>query len=587
MSDLSLRTSFSKWKEFLQDATSLRDLLARSYSFKVGDKDFSLIPFSSLDTEGDSQSATLAIWREKHIYAYPSRSLITVEGTKNWLSKAVINNPHRMLFWVADSSMTRIGHIGLVYDNENSCLEIDNVLRGVADIASGLMELALLKIENIAEEEFSVDEIFLRVLESNHHAVNFYLRNGYSQDSIEELTWEGEEENKNLRPGLPKHDAFIRMSKRLQSQNGVIPDLILTAGPSISPVEIAYVNDAVASGWNSKHSDYLNKFEKEFAEFIGVKHAMATSSCTGALHLSLMALGIGAGDEVLVPDITWVATASAVRYVGAKPIFVDIDKSSWTIDVTQISKLITPATRAIIPVHLYGYGAAMPEIMELANQHNLFVVEDAAPAIGTTIDGKLAGSFGDFGCYSFQGAKLLVTGEGGMLVTNNSDIFAKAKKIQDHGRKPGTFWIEELGHKYKMNNITAALGLGQIHRAENQIFRKRRINEWYRDLLSDVPGISFQNQADGTESICWMTSFTLEPTHGVSRDQLLSELKNRGIDSRPVFPSISQYKIWGYDAIIPNNSKYIGDNGINLPSGVLLNRNSIEKVAQNIREILR
>ena len=314
---------------------------------------------------------------------------------------------------------------------------------------------------------------------------------------------------------------------------------------------------------------------------------MATSSCTGALHLSLLALGIGAGDEVLVPDITWVATASAVRYVGATPIFVDIDRSNWTIDISEISKLITPATKAIMPVHLYGYGAAMPEIMEIANKHNLFVIEDAAPAIGTTIDGKLAGTFGDFGCYSFQGAKLLVTGEGGMLVTNNSDIFAKAKKIQDHGRKPGTFWIEELGHKYKMNNITAALGLGQIQRSENQIFRKRRINEWYRDLLSDVPGISFQNQADGTESICWMTSFTLEPTHAVSRDQLISELKNRGIDSRPVFPSISQYKIWGYETSIPINSKYIGDNGINLPSGVLLNRNSIEKVAQNIREILR
>ena len=253
----------------MQNATSLRDLLARSYSFEVGGKDFSLIPFSNLDVDDDLQSAILANWREEHIYAYPSRSLITVEGTKNWLSKAVLNNPHRMLFWISDSSMTRIGHIGLVYDNENSCLEIDNVLRGLPHIAPGLMELALLKIENIAEEEFSVDQIFLRVLESNHHAVNFYLKNGYSQVSIEELTWEGEGESKNLKPGLPKHDAFIRMSKRLQSQNGVIPNLILTAGPSISPVEIAYVNDAVANGWNSQHSDYLNKFEMEFAEFIG------------------------------------------------------------------------------------------------------------------------------------------------------------------------------------------------------------------------------------------------------------------------------------------------------------------------------
>lgn len=363
-------------------------------------------------------------------------------------------------------------------------------------------------------------------------------------------------------------------------------EIILTAGPSISILEQAYVYDATKNGWNSDSSNYLGRFESVFAEYVGVKHAMATSSCTGALHLSLLALGIGHGDEVLVPDITWVATASAVRYVGAKPIFVDVDKSNWVIDVKAASKLISPRTKAIIPVHLYGFGAPMPEIMNLAEKHSLYVVEDAAPAIGTKIADQFAGTFGDFGCYSFQGAKLLVTGEGGMLVTNNSEFFAKARKIQDHGRRPGTFWIEELGHKYKMNNITAALGLGQIQRAENQIFRKRRIYEWYRELLADVPGISFQNEAISTRSICWMTSFTLDSSSKIKRDELISELKNRGIDTRPVFPSISQYKIWGYDAQIPQNSKYLGDHGINLPSGVLLSRKSIEKVARAIKEVL-
>jgi perosamine synthetase len=345
--------------------------------------------------------------------------------------------------------------------------------------------------------------------------------------------------------------------------------------------------DAVSHGWNSKHSDYLNQFEKEFAEYIGVKHAMATSSCTGALHLSLLALGIGPGDEVLVPDITWVATASAIRYVGAKPIFVDINRSTWTLDIDFVESQITSRTKAIIPVHLYGYGALMPELMVIAQKHGLRVVEDAAPAIGTRISSKMAGSYGDFGCFSFQGAKLLVTGEGGMLVTDNSELFAKAKKIQDHGRKPGTFWIEELGHKYKMNNITAALGLGQIQRTENQILRKRRINSWYRQGLENTPGIEFQEQASGTESICWMTSFTIDTSHKVSRDVLIQKLKARGIDSRPVFPSISQYPIWGYDAEVPTNSKYVGDNGINLPSGVLLSENSVAKVIDNVKEILK
>jgi hypothetical protein len=241
---------------------------------------------------------------------------------------------------------------------------------------------------------------------------------------------------------------------------------ILTAGPSISPLEMSYVSDAVENGWNLHHSDYLGRFENEFAEFIGSSYALATSSCTGALHLALLAMGIGNGDEVLVPDITWVATASAVMYVGAKPIFIDIDPDTWTIDLKNAEEKITDKTKAIIPVHLYGYGVNMRAVMELATKYSLRVIEDAAPAIGTRINGKMAGSFGDFGCFSFQGAKLLVTGEGGMLVTNSKDLYDRARKIQDHGRRPGTFWIEELGYKYKMNNITAALGLGQIQRVD-------------------------------------------------------------------------------------------------------------------------
>ena len=375
-------------------------------------------------------------------------------------------------------------------------------------------------------------------------------------------------------------------AETLSVGDSVALEKILTAGPSISLLELSYVSDATRFGWNDKHSDYISAFEKDFAEFVGVKYAMATSSCTGALHLALLSLGIGEGDEVLVPDITWVATASAVRYVGAKPVFVDINPSTWTLNPELLAGLINKRTKAIIPVHLYGYGALMQSILAVAREHNLKVIEDAAPAIGTKIQGKLAGSFGDFGCFSFQGAKLLVTGEGGMLVTNDEALYAKARKIQDHGRRPGTFWIEELGYKYKMNNITAALGLAQLHRAEHQIALKRQINSWYRDGLSSLGMISFQEEAPETESICWMTSFTIEPTHRVSRDQLIQELKKEGIDSRPVFPSISQYEIWGYQAEIPRISKFVGDSGINLPSGVMLKQASVEKVIKVITSVL-
>jgi perosamine synthetase len=313
---------------------------------------------------------------------------------------------------------------------------------------------------------------------------------------------------------------------------------------------------------------------------------MATSSCSGALHLSLLALGIGPGDEVIVPEVTWVATASAVQYVGATPVFADINPLDWTISIESVKKLLTPKTKAIIPVHLYGYAAAAPELMELANSFDIRIIEDAAPAIGTLIGANKVGSFGDFGCFSFQGAKLLVTGEGGMLVTNDSDLFAKARKIQDHGRRPGTFWIEELGYKYKMNNITAALGLAQIQRSENQIFRKRRINSWYKSNLGDLKGISFQEERPDTQSICWMTSIVLDDSINVSRDEVMSYLARSGVDSRPAFPAISQYSFWPTEQLAQPVGKFIGERAINLPSGVMLTRESIDRVSEAIIAIV-
>jgi len=395
-----------------------------------------------------------------------------------------------------------------------------------------------------------------------------------------------EENQVSLVPGDPAADFFLTMVKSLL-YNTNVPEQILTAGPSISSREVVYVSDAVSNGWNFRHSNYIARFEESFAEFVGAKYAMATSSCSGALHLALLALGIGPGDEVIVPDVTWVATASAVMYTGAKPVFADINLTNWTINLDSLRNLINENTKAIIPVHLYGYGAAMTAIMSIAREFKLHVVEDAAPAIGTEIDGKRAGTFGDFGCFSFQGAKLLVTGEGGMLVTDNEDLYKRAKKDQDHGRKPGTFWIEQLGHKYKMNNITAALGLAQLERAENQIFRKRRINKWYFENLSDLSSMSFQEESPGTRSICWMTSFILKDNTSITRDGLIDLLKKDGIDSRPVFPAISQYPIWRYEPEIQQNARKIGAAGINLPSGILLNKASVEKVCESIRGALK
>ncbi len=577
-------STFSAWAKHLKSSKSLASLMNTSSRFEIDQKEYFLIPFTSLDLLEESNQFLLKKWREANQFAYPTRFPVTLEGTRSWLEKGVLENESRVLFWIINSNFTKLGHIGLVCLPENSDIEVDNVLRGESG-HPGLMTEAMKTLETLVETEFSLETISLRVLESNVHALNFYLNLGYKVLVKTPLIEVREGDTLSLKPGSPAVDTFLTMSKSLLESRG-IPKEILTAGPSISTKEISYVADAVSTGWNSRHSDYISQFENSFAEYVGSKYAMATSSCSGALHLALLALGIGPGDEVIVPDVTWVATASAVMYTGAKPVFADINTNDWTINLDSIRNLINKKTKAIMPVHLYGYGAAMNQIMQIACENNLFVVEDAAPAIGTEIDGKRAGTFGDFGCFSFQGAKLLVTGEGGMLVTDNEELFKRAKKDQDHGRKPGTFWIDELGHKYKMNNITAALGLAQIERAENQIFRKRRINTWYTDNLSDISSIAFQSEDPGTSSICWMTSFTLDEGSSISRDDLISSLKRDGIDSRPVFPAISQYPIWQYEPKIQPNALKIGSSGINLPSGVLLSKPAIEKVCASIRKAL-
>lgn len=585
MTSALTQIEFESWKDFLQKPRNLRELFTRSYEFELCEQAFSLVPFTSLDSRSEATAELLSEWRRGNVHAYPSRSEITNKGTKLWFQNAVLDNPQRVLFWIMDSGLNRLGHIGLIFKPDQNLMEIDNVLRGV-DIYPGLMSEALRTIERIVEFEFSMSSVMLRVLESNDHARQFYFKNGYSITDKVGLRWVHNSSGSNLLPGSPAEDSFLVMTKTLQPSNVEVPKPILTAGPSITPREVSYVTDAVSRGWNHNHSDYLNQFERDFAEFVGAKHAMATSSCTGALHLALLSLGIGPGDEVLVPEITWVASASAIHYVGATPIFVDVDPKTWTIDPIAAEKKITSKTKAIIPVHLYGFAASMKLITEIANAHNLFVVEDAAPAIGTLFADQAVGTFGDFGCYSFQGAKLLVTGEGGMLVSNNDELFAKARKIQDHGRKPGTFWIEEIGYKYKMNNITAALGLAQLERANNQIERKRRINAWYREGLEGLDCIDFQEEAEDTRSICWMTSINLNSKSRISRDELMYLLKEKGIDTRPVFPAISQYPIWGYAPETQPIAKRVGDTSINLPSGVALNQNSIQYIIESVRTLL-
>ena len=362
--------------------------------------------------------------------------------------------------------------------------------------------------------------------------------------------------------------------------------MILTAGPSITDKEISYVTDAVTNGWNENWNGYISRFENQFAKYLDVNHAITTSSCTGALHLGLLALGVGVGDEVIVPEITWVATASVVAYTGATPVFCDVDQHSWCMDVKSAENLITPKTKAIFPVHLYGHPANMPDIMKVAAKYGLYVIEDAAPSIGAEVAGRKTGTFGDIAGFSFQGAKTLVTGEGGMLVCNDDALFKRVCSLGDHGRDPNQPLASvEIGYKYKMSNLQAALGLAQLERVEELINRKREVNTLYQEFLSKNSNVRVAAELEGCKSIHWMTSIELIGATYEDRDKFMVTLRENMIDSRPVFSPMSSLPMFNKSCENPVAYR-VGSSSVNLPSGHNLTHNQIRYVCETINKIL-
>lgn len=570
----------------MKSATNLREAYLRSIEI---DESHFLLPVCAAHQNDKALINQITNWRNLYSDAFPTQFKATPDSTKEWLSGRLLDVSDRILFLVVNKTGETIGHLGF-----NNCLnqehefEIDNVVKGDLKKNPGLFSRALTATIEWARKVIGVEKFYLRVLDDNHRAINFYKKNGFNETHRTPLKKEKKPSLTIYREAVAHENAdkhFIRM--HYQPTKTIGENLILTAGPSISAKETTYVFDAVLNGWNSNWANYLNKFEQQFASYIGVKYAIATSSCTGALQIALMALKIGPGDEVIVPDETWVATANAVRYVGATPVFADVELDTWNIDANSVELLINSRTKAIIPVHMYGHPARMDKLITLAKKHSLKLIEDAAPAIGATWKGERCGTFGDFAAFSFQGAKLLVTGEGGMLVTNNEELYLAAKKIWDQGRNPSkAFWIDELGVKYKMSNIQAALGLAQLERVEELIEMKRRIFSWYEQELEGMHQIVLNKEIENARSIYWMTSLRLVDEGNISRDELIIRLKQRNIDSRPVFPAISQYPIWHKISSPQKNALKIGETALNLPSGTGLTNAEVKYICSNIRSIL-
>lgn len=369
---------------------------------------------------------------------------------------------------------------------------------------------------------------------------------------------------------------------------------IPVAGPWITQKEIDYVTDAVTRAWYSDAGVYHERFERAFCEYLGVRFAMALPSCTSALHLALVALGVGPGDEVVVPEATWIASAAPVTYVGATPVFADVDPETWCLDPGSLQRCITERTRAIIPVDLYGGMPNWDAILAIAEKAGIPVIEDAAQSVGARWKGRLAGSIGRVGTFSFHGTKTLTTGEGGMLVTNDEEIYAKCAILRDHGRMPGQklFWHGFVGFKYKMSAMQAALGLAQLERIDAIIERKREAFSWYQEALAGIPNMTMNVEPAGTLNAYWMATIIPDASYGVPKEAMVRDLAATGMDTRPFFYPLSELPAFaGFANVVGARERnpvayQLSATGVNLPSSLSITRDQVKRVAARLRDIL-
>jgi perosamine synthetase len=369
---------------------------------------------------------------------------------------------------------------------------------------------------------------------------------------------------------------------------------IPVAGPWVTDLEVRYVSDAAATGWYTQAGAYVQRFEEAFARYLGVRHAIAVPHCTAALHLSFAALGLGPGDEVIVPELTWIATAAPISYVGATPVFADVDEHTWCVSADSVREWLTPRTKAIVPVDLYGLTADMDALRALADEHGLALIEDAAQAIGCRYHGRQAGSLGDLATFSFHGTKTMTTGEGGMLVTDRADLNERALVLRDHGRTKANFryfYNTEVAFKYRMSNIQAAFGLAQLERLDELVARKQQIFRWYAERLADVPGLQLNAEPAGIVNTYWMVSIVVDPFYSLTNRTMMALFEQEGIDTRPFFHPLSDLP--AFHTLSPAASRArnrvaydISPRGLNLPSALLLTEAQVDRVCSVLKRML-
>ena len=355
--------------------------------------------------------------------------------------------------------------------------------------------------------------------------------------------------------------------------------------------ELEYVTDCIKSGWISSQGSYVGKFENEFGRYIENSNCMAVSNGTVALHLALATLGIGPGDEVIVPNLTFAAPVNAIIYQGATPVLCEVDKKTLTLDINILKGLISAKTRAIIPVHLYGYPVEMDALVQIANQNKIYIVEDCAEAFGTRYKDKHVGNFGDIGTFSFFGNKTITTGEGGMMVFKDSELMKKAKILRDHGMNPDKrYWHDFVGFNYRITNIQSAVGLGQIEKARIFVDAKRAIANSYIKYLRDINGFELPSESTDVFNSYWLFTIVLHSRYSEYRNLIIEKLAMRGVEARPIFYPLHvmpPYKKFASKNLTYKISSELSECGISLPSATTLSDDDIALVCKSFKEILK
>lgn len=359
------------------------------------------------------------------------------------------------------------------------------------------------------------------------------------------------------------------------------------AKPDLSGNELQYVRRALESTWISSSGDYLDELENRFAQVCGVEHAVACANGTGALHLALEALGIGPGDEVLVPTLTYVASVNAVAYTGATPVLVDSDQGSWNLSVRDVAASVTSRTRAIVAVHLYGNPADLDGLREVAAREGLYLVEDAAEALGASVGNKFVGSIGDVSTFSFYGNKILTTGEGGMVTTDDAELAETVRRLRGQGQDPQhRYWFPVRGFNYRLTNLQAAIGVAQLERLKDFLVARQAIAQWYRSTLERLPYTRYQAVHARATAVNWLFSITLDGMDAHGRDNVMEQMQRDGVETRPFFYPMHQMPVFSHRNR-PSGfpvADALGASGVNLPTWVGMTLADVERVCDSLAE---